>query len=323
MKVLFVSSSRKGRGMSPFVKSQMESLIHNGILVNYYLIEGRGFKNYLLSINKIRKIIKTDHFDLIHAHYNLCGIVSKLALMNRNEKLVVSLMGDDLYGTYDKGDNLTHKGRLNILLSKLFIPIYDGIIIKSARMLNFIHKKHQNKVRVIPNGVDFEKFKPMNKFEAKSTLGKSENRKLILFLNDVNDPRKNYSLFTESLHYIKQDVDVMTPYPVPDDLIPVYLNACDVFVHVSKLEGSSNLVKEAIACNCKMVVTDVGDAKELLANATCAFVTGFDAEEIGKRIETLLYADCESNTRELNSWLEINQIANQIILCYKQINNNK
>ena len=42
--------------------------------------------------------------------------------------------------------------------------------------------------------------------------------------------------------------------------------ACDVFVLPTKSEGSPQALKEAMACNCPIVATDVADIKYLLGN---------------------------------------------------------
>ena len=53
MKILFVSSGNTKFGISPFIKSQGESLIKEGANVQYFKVKGKGYKAYLKAINRI------------------------------------------------------------------------------------------------------------------------------------------------------------------------------------------------------------------------------------------------------------------------------
>ena len=47
---------------------------------------------------------------------------------------------------------------------------------------------------VIPNGVDFELFRPIPRTEARAALGWDQDRYYVLFSNDPRIPVKNYPL---------------------------------------------------------------------------------------------------------------------------------
>jgi len=76
MKVLFVSSGNSNRGVTPFIKSQGESLKEHGIDIEYFLIKGKGTRGYIKNILPLRRLIKNVKYDLIHAHYALSGWVA-------------------------------------------------------------------------------------------------------------------------------------------------------------------------------------------------------------------------------------------------------
>ena len=84
MKVLFISSSRKGKGISPFIYNQGESLRLKVIEIDYFLIEGSGLSNYLKSIHSLRKKLNNGIYDLIHAHFGFSGIIARVASPNIN-----------------------------------------------------------------------------------------------------------------------------------------------------------------------------------------------------------------------------------------------
>lgn len=319
MKVLFVSSSRKGKGISPFIKSQRDSLVKNGVNITTFLMDGSGAINYFKSIFKIRKLLIKGDFDLIHAHYNLTAIIAFFAKTGLKKRIVVSLMGDDLYGTYSINNKLTFKGRINILLAKTFIPNYDYIIVKSKRMKGLVNSKFHNKLKVVPNGVDFKVFNPIDYDEARKKLNIERKPKVILFLNNVNDPRKNYELFKQSISLLKSKINTLVPYPVKQTEVPIYLSAADVLVHCSKMEGSSNLIKEAIACNCPIVSTDVGDAKENFEGIDGCYIADFSPDFFSDKIELALDMKTRTNGREKIGHLKLESVAETITHIYVQL----
>ena len=51
-----------------------------------------------------------------------------------------------------------------------------------------------------------------------------------------------------------------------------YYNAADAVLLTSKWEGSPNVIKEALACNCPLVSTDVGDVRERVEDLEGCYV---------------------------------------------------
>ena len=141
MNILFISSGNSTSGLSPIILNQGNSLVSIGNSVSYYSIKGKGLKGYLRNIKPLKKYLKENKFDIIHAHFVWCGIIASLA---GAKPLVVSLMGSDVKG------NLMNK-----LLSIVFIKLFwDKTVVKSEDMRRSLYI---SKVSVIPNGVDFNR----------------------------------------------------------------------------------------------------------------------------------------------------------------------
>lgn len=322
MRVLFVSSGNSKFGIIPFIKTQGESLRDNGVELEFFAIKGKGFKGYLKNIPKLRRSLKSNNYDIIHAHYGFCGTVSQLA--KTKEKLIVSFMGDDLYGILSKENKQTNFGRFNILLSKLFSYFPERVIVKSRYMYNYIPKYNQQKTTIIPNGVDFNIFKSYSMDKARQELGLEKGKKYILFLGDKNEPRKNYSLLLKSLNYIMYSrIEILCPFPEPHEKIPVYMNAANVLTLLSKREGSPNVIKEAMACNLPIVSTDVGDVREVIRDTEGCYITSFDPKEVAKKIQMALDFGKRTDGRKNIKHLEINNIAKKITSIYQQVLNKK
>lgn len=271
MKVLFLSSGRAGRP-GDVVKNQGESLEIAGVDVDYFLIKP-GFWGYLSSIRKLRFEYKSGHYDLVHAHYSLCGFVAVLAGC---KPLVVSLMGSDI----------ATSGFLRALIRFFIRYKWSEAIVKTRQMKELIGV---DRVHVNPNGVDIEKFKPIPKEIARQHIGYKEDKKLIVFIAVNNRREKNINLATEAINLFNDNnIDFKHIHDVPNQEIPYYLNAADVLLLTSKREGSVNVIKEAMACNCPIVSTDVGDVRWVTGNTDGCFITSFEPEDVAQKIKAAI-----------------------------------
>lgn len=318
MRVLFVTAKKKDYNISPFILSQVESLKNNGVEIDYFIYKGTGLLNYLKAILLLRRKAKRNNYDIIHAHYSYSGYVAVLAFPKT--PIIISLMGSDTYGSVNWKCKRTIRGYFDVLLTQLIQPFVSYIIVKSRNLSKYIYLK--NKCEIIPNGVNFNMFRELDKSSCRRKLGLSLDKKLVLFLGNKEDPRKNFHLFKKSISILNDfSLELITPYPVISDLIPFYLNAADVLVMTSYLEGSPNVIKEAMVCNCPIVSTDVGDVKEVIGNTEGCYITSFDPKDVAEKIKMSLDFGKRTNGRENVKHLEINVIAKKIIDVYKEVIN--
>lgn len=320
MKVLFVSSGNSKAGISPIVRSQGESLKKNGIDLDYFTIVGKGTKGYLKNIQRLRKFFGTKNYDLIHAHYALSAWVAVLTFTKI--PVIVSYMGCDTYGDYDENGRLTSSSYILILLAKLLQPFVKLIIVKSKNLEKYIYLK--KKVNTIPNGINFDIFGPQNKVEAKELLGLDLKNIYVLFLGRKDDKRKNFQLLNKAKKLSNEEFKILTPYPIAHNKIPIFLNACDVLVTTSYNEGSPNVIKEAMACNCPIISTDVGDVKEVIGNTEGCYICSYDPGDVAEKIKLALDFGKRTDGREKIKHLNEKIIAQKIIQLYTGIlNDNK
>lgn len=287
MKVLFVSSGNNKLGISPIVKSQGVSLQKAGIEIEYFTVVGKGYRGYISNIFRLRKYLKANSFDLVHSHFFLSSVV---ATLSRPERLVVSLMGSDAYIS----------NFWNFLI-KLFHKRWGATVVKSEKMKEILGL---DDLYVIPNGVDFEKFYPVDKQTAREKLGWC-NKKYVLFASSPNRPEKNYKLASEAVKLINdKEIELVTLQDIPHDLIVYYLNAANVLLMTSKYEGSPNIIKEAMACNCPIVSTDVGDVRWVLGEvAGCFLIINNEKLKI-KNLEPKLLQETSDKIQEALEFAE-------------------
>ncbi len=302
MNILFVSSGNSKNGISSLTKNQGKSLINLGHKVTFFTIKGKGLKGYFLNIFKLKKFLAQQKFEVVHAHYSLSGMVASLA---GARPLVVSLMGSDV-----KASTL-----LKYIIRGFNTIFWKNVIVKSQDMKEDAGLKEAH---VIPNGVDFKKFKPIAREEAIQVTGWDPDQKHILFAANPNRPEKNFKLAKAAFDHIKNDhLQLQKLVDIPNEKMPYYFNAADVILLTSLWEGSPNVIKEAVACNCKIVAVDVGDIKKVISEIKGCYVTGFDEKEIAQKILDCLALENKTTGRDTISYLDSVTIAENLTEVYK------
>ena len=304
-KVLFVSSGNNKIGPDPIIHNQADSLSCEGLQITHFYILGKGFKGYLKNVNNLRKFIKNDNFDLIHAHYSMSAFVASLSGAN---PLIVSLMGSDV-----KSDKLF---KFFINFFKLFF--WSKTIVKSKDMQS---SSGLSNLHIIPNGVDLNKFKPENQLECKKKINWDLNKKQILFAANPNRYEKNYALAKKSFDYIHDiNCELKVLDNISNDQMSIYYNAADLVLLTSRWEGSPNVIKEAMACNRPVLCTNVGDVANLFKNVSGCDLISENANEISNKIKFYLdnfhLSDGRSEIKLLK--LDSKSVSNKLIKLYSE-----
>ncbi len=309
MKVLFVSSGNIKRfGISPIVSNQGKSLENEGVEVTYFGIRGKGLLNYLKNIKKIRQLCRDSDFDVIHSHYSLSSFIAVLA--RTKIPIVSSLMGSDLKS----------KGLYQFFISLANRFFWIRTIVKAEAMLE---KQQLKNTIILPNGVDFELFRPMDRRVAREKIGFSQSKFYAVFIANPARPEKNVQLARNAMELVSKKMDaelsiVFGTDGIDHHMIPHYLNAADLLILTSLYEGSPNVIKEAMACNCPIVATDVGDVKSVIGNTKGCYVTSYSAEQIAEKI-LLAGAVSKTNGRSAIQHLDSKVIAQKLIKVYAEI----
>ena len=321
MKVLLVSSGNSGNfEITPFIKSQGDSLVQEGVEVSYFKIKDKGLFGYIKGVLELKKHLKKYTVDIIHAHYTLSGWSAVLSFPK--QPIVLSLMGTDAYGHYIGVKKIKFSSRYLILLTKLIQPFVSKIICKTKHIESFVYLK--NKSTVIPNGILLDKFTQENQ-GFRSELGLEHNIRYVLFLGDKMNIRKNYMLAKEAVNKINNPyIQLIRPYPITHEQVIKYLNSVDCLVVPSFMEGSPNIIKEAMASNCPIVATDVGDIKWLFGDEPGHYISSFDPIDMAKKIEFALeFSEKKDRTngrdRIFQLGLDSKRIANRINDVYKNV----
>lgn len=295
MKVLFIIRGKKGTTGVPFIVSQMQSLTDSGVETDVYRLYGNGLLIYFTQALSLRRHIQNNHYDILHAHYGLCGLTALLACTGK--PLVVSMMGSDVLGEYTGVNKISARSRILMLLALIVQWLANGVIAKSENIRQKL--RFPSKSIVLPNGVDLDRFSPGNREAYRQRLGLQPGKQYILSLSNPAHAWKNPGWTREALRHLNNDrVEFLSPYPVGREEVVHYLNAADVFVQTSFMEGSSNVLKEAMACNCPLVATAVGDSAWVTGDTEGCFLTDFSLPQFTKALQQALdFAATHGRTR--------------------------
>ena len=230
----------------PFVTEQGEAIRVLGHEVDYFLVRG----NYVKAVGVLKRKIREFKPDIVHAHFGLSAIVAEM----QSEVPVVT--------TFHNGE--THRWWVN-LMSSLFSLRAKHVIYVTQHIYDKVYFKAKS-YSIIPCGVSLEDCFLMDKAEARKQLGWSDDKKYIMFGGAYSNTRKNYELLKQAVEQLDGDIECLEMRGLTREQCVLRMNACDVFALPTKNEGSPQALKEAMACNCPIVATDVADIKHLLGD---------------------------------------------------------
>jgi len=304
-------------GYGSFVQAQMESLRPLGVELDVLFIDGRASRwNYVRAVRDLWAKLKSDPYDLIHAHFGLSGWVARC---QRRVPVVVSFMGDDVLGRFKRSGRVSLYGRLLQAASFLLARLASAVIVKSREMKS---KLRLDSAHVIPNGVDLKLFRPLDPAEARRTLRLDPKKKYVIFPYNPAEERKRYDLIEAAVARARQSIgelEILHVRGVPAARMPLYMSAADMLVLVSLAEGSPNAVKEAMATNLPVITVDVGDTAELIGPTEGCYLVPRELEAIAARIVDVCRHGTRTRGREWIAGLSIESIAKQIVDVYATV----
>ena len=248
-----------------FVEQQIKGLKQIGVEVDVMFVDRKrkGMGVYLGLGSEVRARMRSFQANLIHVMYG--GIMADQVTRAVNDvPTVVSFCGSDLLGELLSGSIRRLISGYGVVASRRAAKRATGIVVKSKNLQDALPADVDgSKVRLIPNGVDLERFKPLDREKCREQLGWTIDAFHVLV--PVGDPLKRPELARTAVEIVKRSgiqVEMHELRGVPHEMVPTWLNGCDVIVLSSLHEGSPNIIKEALACDLAVVSVDVGDVAE-------------------------------------------------------------
>lgn len=223
------------------------------------------------------------------------------------------------YVVYGHGSDVYLPWRFKNIISKPILKNANGVIVLTEDMKREVQKIYDREVFVIPNGINLERFENLSKEVSRKRLKIKEAEKIIIFIGGmrpvkgikylieamkiVTDKNKNKRLFIvgdgEERKYLEDLVRNLNLEKyitfigkVPNEKIPEYMAASDVFVLPSLSEGLPVTVLEAMASGLPIVATNVRGLPEIIKNGENGFlVKPKSTEQIAEKVLLLLEDD--------------------------------
>ena len=186
----------------------------------------------------------------------------------------------------------------------------------------------ENKITVIHDGVDTSRYFPKKDRAILEKFSIAPEDPVLLFVGS-EEPRKNISLVIKALCHLKKKVpgitllkvggtqmggdramlmrlintlnlkqNVVFTDQVPEDLLPEYYNAADIFVFPSYYEGFGLPPLEAMACGCPVISSNTTSLPEVIGDAGI-YCNPDNALDLAEKIYDVLINDNLRKTMEI------------------------
>lgn len=288
-----------------YIYDQVQGLKKKGLDVKVFFLKGKGVSSYFSGAFKLKKHLRNNRYDIVHAHYGFTGFIAGLVCPY---KKVVTYHGTDIY---EKTGNI---------ISFFSIIMSDWNIFVSRKLYNRTIFRPKTNFSIFPCGVDLNVFFPVDKLDACKKLGLNPDRKRIVFASSFSNPIKNFPLAKKAIQLTGiPDIDLIELKNKTREEVSYILNASDLLLITSHFEGSSQIAKEALACNCPIISTDVGDIKEFIGESLNSFVCSFDPVEISEKISLIINTGNRGTGRCNIVYLNSNSIIEKTIETYSEV----
>lgn len=283
-----------------FAKRQVDALERAGVVTRRFFLESRTVPSILLrDVRRFRQCLREFKPDLVHAHYGT--MTSFFCAAACLAPLVITFRGTDVKMDDDVSRLQVRAGHILSWMSTwrasaimcVAEVLRDGLWTASLR----------RNAEVIVGPVNLDLFRPIPLADARRALGWGAEEKIALF-NIGNAPRrKRLDLAEGAVAVARRTYGTLRLATMAGEVapqqVPLMMSAADCLLMTSDVEGSPNVVKEAMACNLPVVSVEVGDVVERLHEVRPSRIVGRSPEELGRAVVEILDAKCRSNGREM------------------------
>ncbi|MFC5413081.1 glycosyltransferase [Larkinella bovis] len=310
MRILVVCSGNKPdfdlRLHQAFIFDQVEALkqFDSTLQFDYFFIRGKGIRGYLSCLSELIDRLESRVYNVVHAHVTMPALVANL---QRRVPVITTFHGSDINVPWLRVVSLFAE-----LLSHRTIYISPNLAKKA------VYTK-KNKHAIIPCGVDFDLFKPRPKGESRQQLGLADHKRYVLFSSGFTNPVKNYPLAKAAMDRLPEEVELLELKNYTREQVALLFNAVDVALMTSHSEGSPQFVKEALASNCPVVSTRVGDVESVLGDLAGCYLTSYDAADVAAKLQLVLQNPRPISSRESVRRFDNRLIAQQVWRVYQQV----
>jgi teichuronic acid biosynthesis glycosyltransferase TuaC len=289
-----------------FVRDQVDDLKALGVPVSVLAFDGRpARRRYLTAGRVLRRALRRDRFDLVHAHYGLTGAVAATQLTT---PAVTTFHGSDAWVPWQR--------KVSWVVARRTQPITVAPVIADSLGLR--------DAPVIPCAVDLDRFFPIDRADARRALGWPQQACCVLFPAARGDVtklvRKQVGVFDAAVELVRgrmPGVFAASLDRLTRDQVALAMNAADVAVMTSLWEGAPVGIKEALACQTPVVSVAVGDVAGVIDGLPGCAVVARDPEAVACGIERAVAAGRDPVLREAMRPYGRRAIAERVLGVYR------
>lgn len=259
-----------------WVRDQVEEIRQRGIEVEMFSFP-LGSRQYIPATRRLRKLLRHERFDLVHAHYGLPGWCARLA---GARPLIVSFHGTDVrhWIVGPMSHRLAWRVDLVAAVSRALFEAEGGRpglppVPGSA---------------VLPCGPDLGAFNPLPKDEARRQLGLDADGRYLFFPANPDRPEKRHDRAAELAATC--EAQLLTGGSIEPEQMPLWINAANAVLVTSDYEGFGMVTIEALACEVPVLSTPVGIARYALQGVDGTLCAPFDLDSWTAAARPLLAA---------------------------------
>lgn len=260
--------------------------------------------------NQVRHIHDTFQFDIIDAHFIYPDCQAAVALGNMlNLPVVSSARGSDIH-------EFINYARIRPKIIKTLQKTTRIISVCQALKDIMVDLGIEDeKISVIPNGIDTDLFYFVERETAREKLGLDKKCRIILSVGSLI-PLKSHDLTIKAIKnlikkgwniqfYIagtgpeKKNLEnlivklnlndhVFLIGHLPNETLHLWYNAADLFCLSSEREGWANVLTEALACGTPVVATNVFGSSEIVKNDSLGVLVNRTYKDISAGLEQAL-----------------------------------
>lgn len=350
MKLLVIASD-KGGHFVPFIEEQITALQQNGVEIVRYGVTRKGIVGYLRELPALRRYIRKERPDVIHAHYGLCGL---LANLQRRIPVVTTYHGSDInVPSILRFSKIAMRlSKANIFVSKRNITLAGYSKDTSTATIALPFREGYGVGYLLPCGINLPRpwSEKQNQGVGPLTLNQwvqsvlSKDVKNVLFAgafdNEVKDPKLAKEVITCCNSAMgngllamgngqwaigeenNRPINLIELKGYNRDQVNALMYNCDALLMTSKTEGSPQVIKEAMACGCPIVSVDVGDVAERTSGVEgCYVVPSREPKDIAEALQKAIAFEGKTNGREKIIEMGLNNelVAEHLMRIYEQV----
>jgi D-inositol-3-phosphate glycosyltransferase len=262
-------------------------------------------------------------YDIVHSHYWMSGVVA-MRLCERWKTPHVAMF-HTLGEVKNRARQGEHEPPARIAAERAIATTANSITVSSsheAHLLTALYGAPESALVLVPCGVDMDRFAPMDKEQARRSLGLRDGERIILFVGRI-EPLKGIDILIGAAAQLHDDenfkvlivggdaradgqiaelraqaerlgIDHHVSFvgAVDHEELPLYYNAADVCVVPSYYESFGLVAVESMACGTPVVASRVGGLTSTVRDGETGYLIPWRCPEpFAERLELLLDND--------------------------------